>query len=239
MNSFLNSVPLNTSGNLSVFSSVVFLGEVTPGIMVSGPDLGSSLNMLWDSPPHSNFLRSNFALLQHPLLIPSLLAGPWQRNFRILCVWKLPHGQLPSSLEGSALLPAVMVGGRRWAHPVFHPRSASLLDVFTLFWNFTVLCLGGLGFFFLSHQLSLTHANSCSSVLWHFLNYFFEKYLAPSFIFSIPGPPLHYLDLSFVVYSVPPPHFLSPFFVLIVLVCFETTLYFLILLLNLFLLSYG
>lgn len=44
MDSFLNSVPLNTSGNLSVFSSVVFLGEVTPGIMVSGPDLDSALS---------------------------------------------------------------------------------------------------------------------------------------------------------------------------------------------------
>lgn len=125
-----------------------------------------------------------FALLcsLYPFVVPFLvLAGAWEKFWNR--VWKHLHSHFPSKFGRHCLVASSTAVERLmpiWS-PVFLCDLISLegFRVFSLsliFWNFIVIFFCGLVvFFFLSQQLNMTLANSCSSFLWNVVNYFFEN----------------------------------------------------------------
>lgn len=154
-----------------------------------------------------------------------------ERDFGILCE-NIFIPIFPPNLEGIALFPPALPL-RGWCHS--DPQSficdlilsrivSRIFSLSPIFLNFIVIFFCGLVIvvFFLSQQLNMTLANSCSSFLWNVLNCFFWKWSFPHLLSSL------FLDLSCIIQTyhllwIPPasvPTIVSPF-----VVCFALCLF--------------
>ena len=148
---------------------------------------GYSLNMLHPSHRHFQLVENVLCFAPTPFLSPLPCVGRCTRDVLESCVSKdIFFPIFPPNLEDIAGLPPASLL-RGWYQP--DPWSFTC-DLFILsrsfhgllfipgFWKFhNNMPFVGWCFFFLSHQLNLTFANSCSSVPWNVLNYFFENHL--------------------------------------------------------------
>lgn len=119
----------------------------------------------------------------HFLVSFLILASAWERFWNL--VWKHLRSHFPSKFGRHCSVP-FSIALRGWCHS--DPQSficdltlsrivSRIFSLSPIFLNFIVIFFCGLVIvvFFLSQQLNMTLANSCSSFLWNVLNCFFEN----------------------------------------------------------------